>query len=864
MYKQPIFRLSLIASLLCCGAANWAYAQDSRLVGEQPIEGGSPDSVNLVAPQNEYVEFSSSFLRGENEVNKVDVSRFSHGDAIPAGEYDADIYVNEQHKGMAKLIYRDDGEKSILCLTPTLKAIFDLTAEGYANEVDEAVECVNAASAIKGQLRFDLGQFRLDLTIPQAWVVRRPQGYVSPAQWQEGVPVLFANYDVNHYRYRTTGMGFSQQTYLGLQGGLNIGGWAIRHSGATEFSQNSLGQSSHTPYVGHELYARRGIAQLQGDLTVGDFSTSGQLLEGVAIRGFSIASDDRMLPYSQRGYAPVVQGIADSNANVTVRQGGNIIYQTTVPAGPFIIDDLYPSGYVGDLEVEVKESNGQTRTFKVPYASVAQLIRQGHWRYNLSAGRYRYGSYLSKENLLQASLQYGLSNNLTLNVGGSYNRHYQSVLGGAAFNTPIGAVSADVTHSFAMLPYAGKKKGYSLHANYSVSLPSTDTNLTLAAYRYSSQNFYTLRETIWFNDQGDLYLNNLHSLYLRPKHQLQVVLNQRLGDKWGVVYLSGSSSHFWHSKRRLNQYQLSYANRYKALSYQLGYSHAYDTENKTTDKRTYLSFSLPLGQSSKAPSLSTSFNRAKGTLHNYTAVNGSLGDYSEWNYGYSLALSKHSRETATSTYLGYQHDYASLRTTFGWDNQGNRQGSFSANGAMVIHPKGITLTKGLNDSFAIIHAKGVSGARILGTQGAKLDRFGNGIVPYLSPYEVNTVGIDPEGMPLNIELSDTRQEIIPRADSAILVNFEAKQNAMVLFDVTFPDGTVPPMAAEAFDEQKKLVGYVVQGGRLFAGSLTQTQGHISVVWGTGEQGRCGFDYHIPDLNRDNVTGVKQYAVTCQK
>lgn len=54
-----------------------------------------------------------------------------------------------------------------------------------------------------------------------------------------------------------------------------------------------------------------------------------------------------MLPDSLRGYAPEVRGMAGSNARVSVWQGKQQIYQTTVPPGPFVIDNLSPVSYGG-------------------------------------------------------------------------------------------------------------------------------------------------------------------------------------------------------------------------------------------------------------------------------------------------------------------------------------------------------------------------------------------------------------------------------------------------------------------------------------------------------------------------------------
>ncbi|HCT6782877.1 TPA: fimbria/pilus outer membrane usher protein, partial [Proteus mirabilis] len=111
------------------------------------------------------------------------------------------------------------------------------------------------------------------------------------------------------------------------------------------------------------------IARLRAQFTLGDFYTNGELMDSLSLRGIRLASDERMLPNSLRGYAPIVRGIANSNAKVTIYQNAHILYETTVPAGPFVINDLYPSGYAGDLLVQITESNGQTRTFTVPFAS---------------------------------------------------------------------------------------------------------------------------------------------------------------------------------------------------------------------------------------------------------------------------------------------------------------------------------------------------------------------------------------------------------------------------------------------------------------------------------------------------------------
>lgn len=65
-----------------------------------------------------------------------------------------------------------------------------------------------------------------------------------------------------------------------------------------------------------------------------------------------------MLPDNQKGFAPIIRGIAKTNAQVTIRQNGYIIYQSYVAPGAFEISDLYLSASSGDMTVTIKVQDG--------------------------------------------------------------------------------------------------------------------------------------------------------------------------------------------------------------------------------------------------------------------------------------------------------------------------------------------------------------------------------------------------------------------------------------------------------------------------------------------------------------------------
>lgn len=88
------------------------------------------------------------------------------------------------------------------------------------------------------------------------------------------------------------------------------------------------------------LYLERGFAQLLGTLRVGDMYTSSDIFDSVRFSGVQLFRDMQMLPNSKQNFTPRVQGIAQSNALVTIEQNGFVVYQKEVPPGPFAITDL--------------------------------------------------------------------------------------------------------------------------------------------------------------------------------------------------------------------------------------------------------------------------------------------------------------------------------------------------------------------------------------------------------------------------------------------------------------------------------------------------------------------------------------------
>ena len=93
-------------------------------------------------------------------------------------------------------------------------------------------------------------------------------------------------------------------------------------------------------------------------------------------------------------------------------------HQSYVAPGAFEINDMYPTGGAGDLDVTIKEADGSEQHFTLPYASVPVLQREGRLKYALTGGQYRaYNSSVEKTPFGQIAAIYGLQKGITIYGG---------------------------------------------------------------------------------------------------------------------------------------------------------------------------------------------------------------------------------------------------------------------------------------------------------------------------------------------------------------------------------------------------------------------------------------------------------------
>lgn len=812
------------------------------------------------------VEFNAAFL-APGSSQGLDLSRFSKGNVVAPGKYSVDLLLNDGWIGRTDVTFKRergaaDGASAQPCfgkreLERAGVDLKKLPADVLA-QLDDAAKCLPIGQIVPdATVDFDFGDQRLKLSIPQASMNRQARGYVSPEFWDQGVTAGFLDYSFNLYANHSRRLGQTQtQAYLGTRWGFNADVWRFRHDGALLWNSDTGNRYQRT-----STFVQRDLPSLSAQLTIGETHTSGELFDSTSFRGVRLASDDRMVPESLRGYAPTVRGTARSNAKVTIKQSGSVVYETTVAPGAFEINDLYATGYGGDLSVTIAEADGSEHTLLVPYAAVPMSLRTGTNRFSVSAGVVRDKQLLGSPALVQGTWQRGISNMLTAYGGASLSQGYTALMLGGAFNTSFGAIGVDYTQSSTTLANLPRMSGGSARVSYSKDLPATGGNIALAAYRYSTEGYMDLNTALRARDVAERG-QSIESVS-RQRNRAQATFSQQLGDNGGQLQATVSATSYWNRSSSDLGYTLGYNNRYKNLSYSFQVSRQRAADGKATTLY-YASLSIPLGKTQPA-SVSASMSRdGKGRFGMQSTLSGTLGVDNDLSYGATVNHASgggQDRQTAASGNVYYRTSVGDLSGSVGVGS-GYTQGSVGMRGGVVAHPGGITLAPSLSETFGVVEVPDAEGARLVNAPGVKVNGSGYAVVPYLTPYSTNAVDLDPKGLSTDVELQTTSQQVAPRAGAIVLLKYETKSGPSALFQARRADGTALPFGATVVDEKQELIGMVGQASKFIARGL-QDKGQLTVTLGEDAAVLCRIDYEMPVREKGRkADGYELMDVNC--
>jgi len=688
------------------------------------------------------------------------------------------VLVNDEYKGHLPLDFLDD----FPCLKQSL-----LEEWGLRERVLEQTSWSGEGCALRASLPAEMHYERdnsaqlVVLTFPAEHLDIRPHA-VSTSRWDEGIPALLVNY---HFNYdwndanRNAYAPKNSSVWLDLDSGLNVGAWRLRYQNSMLREKNG----ERTSYT-RRSYLERNIQRWRSRLMAGEGDTPAELFDSASFRGVMLSSDESMLPDRWRAFSPQIKGFAKSNAEVTLRQRGEVIYRTFVFPGVFTLDNIYPPQADGDLEITVKESDGTESVRVVPYAVMPNLMHQGNLSYQLIYGHYSpwRGSEQPRPAFFQAALSAGLSDGFSLYGGAiASSLHHAQALGIGKSMGAWGALSFDVTRSQAAQPRRrGDDRGESYRLRYAKAFFDTGASFN-AQVRYvpSGRRYRNFQQTIdqqktwWWDWDDEGRWDGDEEPERRWRTELS--LNQNL---WrdANFYLT-----YWQENDNRGD---------KERSLMLGYSdslgdvdyNVYASYDKSPgfrhDTQINFSVSIPFSaflgeESGRGMRLNTEYtasNHAR-SREALTSVNGSALD--DYGLRYQLGMSHNERDGGELVAsMNYQHNAGEIRLGAAKSTQA-RQYNADITGSAVAHPWGVTLGQTLGDTVALVAIPGAAGVGINNQFGSTTDNNGYALISYLTPYRVNRIALDTFSLPAGMTLPVEELDVVPTEGAVAFARFPA-------------------------------------------------------------------------------------------
>lgn len=814
-------------------------------------------------------QFNVQFVHGTENVDAVNTLAVNNG--LSEGIYTYDIYLDLQFIESLDVEFKKIDDHIVPCLKYE-----DFKRYGIELPPQEPQQCYPLMQKINNsRITVDPNYHRIDVSVPQADLVLKAQGAIPSSAYDEGINAAFVGYGLNTTRY-TENHHNHDDIFTSLNSGVNLFDWHLRN-------QSTLNYSTDAGYRATSIssWAERNIIPWRSRLRLGQSSTNDTVFDSVQFIGAQLSSDESMLPESMQGFAPVVRGVANSNATVEIRQDGYLIYRKSVAPGPFEIQDLYASNQSGDLDVTVTEANGQKNQFKVPYSAVPNMLREGNVSFQATTGKYRDGYSHYQPKFIQGSAGYGLLSGTTLYGGMLTADHYQSAALGIGQDLYLlGAISFDATFAKTQLASGENAVGQSFRFLYSKSLNDYGTDFRVVGYRYSTAGFYSFSEAV--NERqtwsGNLYdtvyndpnqeieyvgeeRNQLHyysSHYNNRRQRLDLSLTQHLWSS-SSCYVSLSEQTYWGSSNQERTVQVGYNSNVGPVNFSIyaqDTSSLYASNNQTIN----LSLYVPLSLSGNNGSLSFSAQHDRKNGDNYSSGYSATALEDKLSYGLQAANSSDNQQSIAGN-AAFQGSKGNLRGGYaiGRDYQNINMG---VDGGLLLHSGGITLMQPPGDTMILVEAKNAAGVHVEQQNGVAIDNSGYAVITDASAWHYNHISLHAADISAGMDIPDAAKNIVPAEKSISKLVFNTFTGHNYLVHTQLSTNTLPPVGASVRDVKGRNHGVVGMNGDLYVSGV-EDKALLEVRWGARSTEHCFI--HMPDNHGKPATrnGYDRLTALCK-
>jgi len=722
-----------------------------------------------------------------------------------AGQHTVNLRVNGQPRGRLAVNFDQQGN---LCFDRTLLDGAQLMS------ADEAAGCEDFLVRYPQTLvEPDPATLTVSLVVPTQ-ALRTEQQDISG--FETGGFAGLLNYDLSGF-YNRFGDDASRFGSANTEVGFNAGDWIVR-SRQVQTWQDGLSRSTHL-----EAYAQRTFASHQAVLQAGQINLYNPVLSGAQITGVQVLTEHAL---QEQGQGAQIQGIANSPAQVEVRQNGALIHSTVVPAGPFTLTDVRRLNTRSDVEVTVKESIGGERHFTVPAAMLGLgLPAPG---YSVAAGRVRNVGDAKGDDpwVISGGWTGALHPQLTLGTGVLAASEYRSM--GATLGV-LPWLDSQLQLSTQLSNTQAREKVSGIQTDLSWSQRLGERWSISAANSWRSIGYRELEESTYARDDNhrDSRYRDQQSLNLGWSHP-------RLGAFSAGVSRSANFAGD-SSSRALASWgtSLGVVSLSASAEWQMG-------GRQQQDNAVYLTIGVPLGESRR---LRSWVRNSGGQNRTGLGITEQIDD----QLGYRVSAEHDSSDHQVETTLGVSAlpRYSQIDVSYSRSDAERSSYQGSARGGVVLHGGGVTFSPyPVRDTFALASVGDMSGIKLNTPSGPVwTDWQGQAVVPQVAAYGRSPVEVQTRSLPRNADINNGLAMISAGRGAVERVEFGVGLTRRLLLTVSTEQGEPLPAGASVSSDDGEFITLVQDSSQVFLPNVLDQ----STLWITTPQGRrCQLRYSLPE------------------
>lgn len=639
------------------------------------------------------------------------------------------------------------------------------------------------------------------------------------------LPSFFVNYDLNYST--TTSRGSARAKELGALSEFGASN-SLGVLTSSYVARNLTGDASQgTPrsWVRLETTYTKDLPETDQTLRLGDASTrTGLWGLGVYFGGVQLGSNFALTPGFISQSSPALSGISTAPSTIELYVNNVLRQVSTVPTGPFAIDNIPALRGSGDARLVVRDLLGRETVITQTFFTNSQLLAIGLSDWSAEAGRLRLdlgtasGRY--GDAFASGTWRYGFNNNLTLEGRTELTRQNKVLGGGLVTGLPWQTLGKSALVA---------SREQSLGAGY---------QWLLGLERQS------LRTGVYFQAQGS-------SINFRQLGQDRSSLSTKLQLAGNLSYSTESAGSFGFGFASVSRFD---APRIFSISANYATKVGENSSLSVTANHAVAGIS----STSVGATLVVPFEKNKFMTGSVTQRSGQQDYYltAAQSPGFDQSLGW---RTLTGQQQGIARAEAGL---YYMGRYGRLSGDLSASpsqsatrvgatGGLVLADGYLFATQRVNESFAVAEVQGYGDVGIgLGSNVlTRTNPAGIALIPRMVAYQNNAIRIDPAELPLSAEIDSIEQVVVPAWRSAVKVVFPVRTGRAALLKIIFDDGEPAPAGAVVQIDDDKQEFYVARRGEAFVTGLPQTISQLRLTWNDKQ---CQFSVILPPPSPDEI------------